>query len=151
MRMATNIVAAQPVLASNSSHCHPVDSVCDTNVLLSHAICPNLSLVTKKIASEINCVYRLHHHSCSAMPLDLLLSRNLIPQKLILRAFSDFPRKLAPTKITCHTVLSWIDSTNTRWTLEHVAINVGEVTLSYSQDGGGGGRGSIPPSPNYSE
>ena len=33
-----------------------------------------------------------------------LLSRNLEPQKLILRAFSDFSRKLAPPKITCHMV-----------------------------------------------
>ena len=33
-----------------------------------------------------------------------VLSRNLKPRKLILRAFSDFPRKLAPTKITRHTV-----------------------------------------------
>jgi hypothetical protein len=34
-----------------------------------------------------------------------LLSRNLKARKLILRAFSDFPRKLAPPKITRHTVL----------------------------------------------
>ena len=33
-----------------------------------------------------------------------LLSWNLEPQKLILRAFSDFSRKLAPPKITCHMV-----------------------------------------------
>ena len=53
MGMATNIVAAWPTLstiASNSSHCHPADSVFDTNILLSHAICPSLcryGLVTK--------------------------------------------------------------------------------------------------------
>ena len=33
-----------------------------------------------------------------------LLSQNLKPQKLILRAFPDFPQKLAPPKITHHTV-----------------------------------------------
>jgi hypothetical protein len=33
-----------------------------------------------------------------------LVSRNLKPRKLILRAFSDFPRNLAPPKITRHTV-----------------------------------------------
>ncbi|MCG8625046.1 MAG: hypothetical protein MJE68_23980, partial [Proteobacteria bacterium] len=50
-------------------------------------------------------VYRLHHRLCSsATPLDWLQSRNLKPRKLILRAFSDFPQKLAPTKITRHTV-----------------------------------------------
>ena len=45
--MATNIVAARnarrrPTLASNSSNCNPADSVFDTNILLSHAICPSL-------------------------------------------------------------------------------------------------------------
>ena len=86
------------MLASNSSHCHPADSIFDTNILLSHAICPSLcrySLETKKIASKIEHVYRLHHRLCSsATPLDWLLSRNLKPRKLILRAFPDFPRKL---------------------------------------------------------
>ena len=98
-----------PVLVSNSSHFHPGDSVFDTNIHLWHAICPSLyryGLVTKKITSEIERVYRLHHRFCSATPLDWLLSRNLKPRKLILRAFSDFPRELAPTKITRHTVLS---------------------------------------------
>ena len=45
MGMATNIVAAWPtlpILASNSSHCHPADSVFDTNIFLSHAIYPSL-------------------------------------------------------------------------------------------------------------
>ena len=43
---------------------------------------------------------RLYHRLCSsATPLDWLLSRNLKPRKLILRAFSDFPRKLDPTKL----------------------------------------------------
>ena len=34
MGVATNIVAARltPLLASNSSHCHPADSVFDTNI-----------------------------------------------------------------------------------------------------------------------
>ena len=45
-----------------------------------------------------------HHRLCSATPLDWLLSRNLKPRKLSLRAFLDFPRKLAPTKITRHMV-----------------------------------------------
>ena len=70
-------------------------------------ICPSFcryGLVTKKIASEIECMYRLHHRLCSATPLDWLLSRNLKPRKLLLRAFLDFPRILAPMKITRHTV-----------------------------------------------
>ena len=44
MGMATNM-AVQPTLPSvskNSSHCHPADSVFDTNILLSRAICPSL-------------------------------------------------------------------------------------------------------------
>ena len=43
MGVAKNIVAARhfPVLASNSSHCHPADGVFDTNILLSQAICPS--------------------------------------------------------------------------------------------------------------
>ena len=59
-----------PVLASNSSHCHPADSVFDTNILLSHAfyssLCRELwlSLVTKKIASAcIDCII-----ACAAVP-----------------------------------------------------------------------------------
>ena len=57
MGVATNIVAVWLTLssmASNSSHCHPADSVFDTNILLSHAICVSVciyGLVTKKIAS----------------------------------------------------------------------------------------------------
>ena len=41
-------------ISKQCSHCHPVDSVFDTNMLLSHAIYPSLcryGLVTKKIAS----------------------------------------------------------------------------------------------------
>ena len=62
--------------------------------------------MTRKTASEIEHVhYRLHHHLCSATPWTGLLSQNLKPQELIRRAFSDFSRKLAPLKITCHMVL----------------------------------------------
>ena len=53
MGVATNIVAARPtLLESNSSHCHPADSIFDTNILLSRALCPSLcryGLVIKKI------------------------------------------------------------------------------------------------------
>ena len=45
MGVATIIVAAQPtlpILASSNGHCHPADSVFDTNIFLSHAICPSL-------------------------------------------------------------------------------------------------------------
>ena len=50
MGVAINIVAAKLVLvfASDSSHCHPADSVLDTNILLSHAICPNLCSSNKE-------------------------------------------------------------------------------------------------------
>ena len=60
------------------------------------------SLVTKKIASEIEHLYLLH--LCSATPLYCLLSQNLKPRKLILKTFLDFPQKLAPTSITRHRV-----------------------------------------------
>ena len=42
MGVATNIVVARPTLCSNNSHCHPEDSIFDTNILLSHAIYPGL-------------------------------------------------------------------------------------------------------------
>ena len=87
--------------ASDSSHCHPADSVLDTNILQSHAICPSIY----GLVLDRERMHRLHHRLCSsATPLYWLLSRNLKPRKLILRAFSDFPRKLNPAKITRHTV-----------------------------------------------
>ena len=61
MAVATNIIdstanTSHGVLISNSNHCHPADSVFDTNILLSHAVCPSLcrymyGFVIKKIAS----------------------------------------------------------------------------------------------------
>ena len=71
MGVATNIVAARPTLSSVSkqqySHCHPADSVFDTNILLSHAICSSLcryGLVIKKFASAcIDCII-----ACAAVP-----------------------------------------------------------------------------------
>ena len=108
MGMATNIVAGRPTLssiASNSSHCHPADSVFDTNILLSHAICPSLcryGLVTKKIMSA--CIDYII--ACAAVPhpwTGCMLSQNLKPRKLIEGLFG-LPRKLIPTKITRYTV-----------------------------------------------
>ena len=73
MGVATNIVAARPTLPIVSK-LHLADSIFDTNILLSHAVCPSLCnyglIVTKKIASEIECVYRLYHCSYSTTPLD---------------------------------------------------------------------------------
>ena len=72
MGMATNIVAAQPTLPS-VSHCHPADSVFDTNILLSHAICPNFcryGLVLNKEQDRV----RVSITSLLATPLDWLLS-----------------------------------------------------------------------------
>ena len=59
MGVATNIVAARPILssiASNSNHYHPADSIFDTDnfFYLDHAIRPSLcryGLVIKKITS----------------------------------------------------------------------------------------------------
>ena len=93
------------VLASNSSHCYLANGVLNTNILLSHATCPSLcrcSFVTRKIVSEIDPVYII---VCAVpCPWAGLLSRNSKSQKSILRAFSDFPQKLVPLKITRHTV-----------------------------------------------
>ena len=117
MGVATNIVAVWPTLssiASNSTHCHPADRSSTLNILLSHTFCPSLcrymyGSVTKKIVSV--CIDYII--VCAAGPrpwiMDWLLSpsmlsRNLKPRKLILRAFSDIPRKLDPMKITRHTV-----------------------------------------------
>ena len=80
------------------------DSVFDTNILLSHAICLCMHIWLSNKDRE--CLYRLHHCLRStATPLYWLLSRNLKPRKLILRAFSNVPRTFDPTKITRHTVL----------------------------------------------
>ena len=53
-------------------------------------------VVTKKIVSEIEYVYRLHHHLCSATSLDWLLSQNLKVQNLIEGLFGLY------TKISTH-------------------------------------------------
>ena len=117
MGAATNIVAAPiimdlqrgqyfPVLASNSIHCHPADSVFDTNNNNYYSISCYLSkyawLSNKEDRKRDRALVSIN--LCSATPLYCLLSQNLKSQKLILRAFSDFPRKLVPTKITRHTV-----------------------------------------------
>ena len=67
------------VLASNSSHYHPVDGILNTNILLSRALCPSLcrcGSTMRKITSKIKCMYRLYHHLCSAMPLDWVEIKN---------------------------------------------------------------------------
>ena len=95
------------VLARNGSHCHLADSDFNTNILLSHAFCPSLcmyGLVTKKIASACIDTSSLMQQCHAPRLVALLLSRNLKPRKLIVRAFSDFPRKLDPMKITRHMV-----------------------------------------------
>ena len=77
MSMGTNIVAVQltfPVLASNCSHCHLAYSVFDTIIIFYlMLIYPSLckyGIISKKVASEIECVYQLYHWFCSATPLD---------------------------------------------------------------------------------
>ena len=108
MGVATNIVAARPTLSSivsNSSHCHPADR-CSTLIFFYLMLFVQVSVgIWLSNKEDRERVYRLHHRFCSsATPLDWLLSRNLKPRKLILRAFSDFPRKLDPTKIIRHAV-----------------------------------------------
>ena len=75
MSVATNIIATRPTLPSISkqgfcsSHYHPADSIFNTNILLSHAICPSLcryGLVTKKIASIMSCIDYII--TCAAVP-----------------------------------------------------------------------------------
>ena len=74
---------------ANTSQCYNVSKQqwplsSNTNILLSHAICPSLcryGLVTKEITTA----------------LYWLLSQNLKPQKLILRAFSDFQHHTVST------------------------------------------------------
>ena len=73
------------VLASNNHYCHPANGV--FNILASHLL------------AEVAQILRVCIDYCSALHLWTgLLSRNLKPRKLILRASSDFPRKLAPLK-----------------------------------------------------
>ena len=81
------------VLASNSSHCHPADGVFDTNILLSPVIVQvSLQmLLSDKENPEWLCCTIIHAVPC---PWTGLLSQTLKPWKIILRTFSDFPRKL---------------------------------------------------------
>ena len=86
MGVATNVVAVRQTLissiVSNNSHCHPADSIFDTNILLSHAICPSLcryGLVTKKIVSAC-----IDYIIAAAVPCPWTgCCRNLKPRKLI--------------------------------------------------------------------
>ena len=51
-------------------------------------------------------MYQLHYRVCIAMPLDwVAVIRLKITKRLIQRAFSDFPRTLAPPQITHRMVL----------------------------------------------
>ena len=66
MGMATNIVAMWPILssiASNSNHCHPADSIFDTDNSSISSLC-RYGLVTKKIASA--CIDYII--ACAAVP-----------------------------------------------------------------------------------
>ena len=62
-------------------------------------------IVTKKIASEIEHVYQLHHHFAGCHAPELIAATKFKTTKIKLGAFSDFPRKLIPTKITRYTVV----------------------------------------------
>ena len=81
MGMATNIVAVQPTLPSVSNLQVTVATVIQISTLI------------------------LFFALMLFIQVSVGMSRNLKPRKLILRAFLDFPPKLAPTKITCHMVL----------------------------------------------
>jgi hypothetical protein len=75
-------------LASNDQYCHPADGVFDTNILLSHAICP--SFLQKWLGYRARLRELIDYIIVSAAPHLWLQSRNLKPRKLFLRAFSDF-------------------------------------------------------------
>ena len=107
MGVAINIVAAKLlqtvlVFASDSSHCHPADSVLDTHILLSHAICPSLCSSNKKIASEIERVYRLHHHFAGCHAPELNAATKFKTTKINFGGLFGLS-----TKITRYTVLQW--------------------------------------------
>ena len=95
MGVATNIVAARPILssiASNSSHYHPADR-CLTLIFFYLMLFIQVSVgIWLSNKEDRERMYRLHHRLCSsATPLDWLLSQNLKLRKLIFKAFSDFP------------------------------------------------------------
>jgi hypothetical protein len=106
-----NSVEAWPtfsVLVNNNRYYHPVDGVFVTNIVLSHASCPRLFEEVvwwqgNRARSRARIDY--YHRLRSAAPLDWAADPKFKIRKLILRAFSDFPRKWAPPKITRHTVL----------------------------------------------
>ena len=96
------------VLASNDCYCHPAEGVLASNGFLVHVICLNfLDSATKKSSEVILHMHEIkivHHASItsyfclwhSTAPLDWVNCSHKF--KLILMAFSDFSRKLAPPK-----------------------------------------------------
>ena len=110
----------QSVLANNSGHYHPaINSVFDTNILLSHAIYPTKSLCSDKRKSRARLSTCIDYIIDNAVlrPWTGLLSRNLNPRKLILRAFSDFLQKLVPPKIIHHMVYRSLAKESPLWTV----------------------------------
>ena len=52
----------------SKQHFYSADSIFDTKILLSHAVCPRYGLVTKKIASEIASACIDYIIPCAAVP-----------------------------------------------------------------------------------
>ena len=85
MGVAINIMAAKLVLvfASDSSHCHPADSILDTNILLSHAICPSLCSSNKEDRERDRArVSRLHHHYAGCHAPELIAATKFKTMKI---------------------------------------------------------------------
>ena len=94
------------MFASDSSHCHPADSVLDTNILPSHAICPSICSSNKEDRERDRACVSITSSlvpGCHAPEL-IAATKFKTTKIVILEAFSDFPRKLIPTKITRYTV-----------------------------------------------
>jgi hypothetical protein len=81
------------VLVSNNRYCHPADGVFDTNILL---FCP--SFLQKWLRYRARWRAHINYIIVYAAPHPWtgFAVTKLKPRKLILRAFSDFPRKLVP-------------------------------------------------------
>ena len=100
-----------PVLASNSSHCHPADSIFDTNILLSHTICPSLCrycLVLRLRARSnmhINYIITLQCHAPAPSPGLVAVKTTKINLESLIWLSTKITRHTTPTSGISHYII----------------------------------------------
>ena len=84
------------MFASDSSHCHPADSVLDTNILLSHAICLSLSngSSNKEDRERDRARVSLHHHFSGCHAPELIAATKFKTTKINFGGLFGFSTKI---------------------------------------------------------